>query len=82
MWGIANPVDIYDYLSINYNEGANLEVISIMTEQKYNSFLQSDIDEIEKISADITNLNIKDIQIKSPDNPATLINAKLITYQN
>lgn len=81
MWGIANPVDIYDYLSINYNEAANLEVISIMSDEKYNSFPQLDIDEIEKTSTDDNNLKIKNIQIKSPNNPVDLINAKLITYQ-
>ncbi len=82
MWGIANPVDIYDYLDINYNEAANLEVITIMTEQKYNCFPQSDINEIEQLSMNTTNLKIRNIQIKSPNNAANLIHAKLITYHN
>jgi NgoPII restriction endonuclease len=82
MWGISNPVDIYNYININYNEAANLEVIAIMTAEKYNSFPPSDIVKIEKSSTDINSLEIKDIQIKSPNNPASLIKAKLITYQN
>jgi hypothetical protein len=61
---------------------ANLQVIAIMTSQKYHSFPQSDIAMIVKMSTEVTNLEIRDIQIKSPNNPAILIDAKLITYQN
>ena len=82
MWGISNPVDVYNYLNIDYKENANLQVIAIMTAEKYYSFPQLDLDAVEKMSADIANLKIKDVQIKSPNNPANLINAKLITYQN
>ena len=82
MWGISNPVNVYDYLNIDYNEQANLQVIAIMTTKKYCSFPQSDLDALTKISAETTNLQIRDVQIKSPNNPANLIDAKLITYQN
>lgn len=81
MWGVASPVDIYDYVGINYHEASDLEIIAIMTEQKYNSFPQADIDDIKATSTEIKNLEIKDVQIKSPNNPASLIKAKLITYQ-
>jgi hypothetical protein len=82
MWGIENPVDIYEYLDIKYDTKANLQVISIMTAKKYNSFPESDIKSIEQTSANTPNLEIEDIQIRSPNNPANLIQAKLITYQN
>jgi NgoPII restriction endonuclease len=82
MWGIENPVDIYDYLDIKYNPKADLQVISIMTEEKYNSFPESDIKSIEQISANTPNLEIGDVQIQSPNNPVNLIQAKLITYRN
>jgi NgoPII restriction endonuclease len=82
MWGISNPVNVYDYLNINYNEQANLQVIAIMTVEKYHSFPQLDLDALTKMSVETTNLEIRNIQIKSPNNPANLIDAKLITYQN
>lgn len=82
MWGISNPVNVYDYLNIDYNEQANLQLIAIMTVKKYRSFPQSDLDTLTKMSEEITNLEIRDVQIESPNNPANLIDAKLITYQN
>jgi NgoPII restriction endonuclease len=82
VWRISNPVNIYNYLNIDYNEEANLQVIAIMTEKKYLSFPQSDLDAISKIATEVTNLEIRDVQINSPNNPADLIDAKLITYQN
>jgi NgoPII restriction endonuclease len=81
-WRISNPVNIYDYLNIDYNEEANLQVIAIMTAKKYRSFPQSDLDTISKIATEVNNLKIRDVQINSPNNPADLIDAKLITYQN
>lgn len=80
-WRISNPVNIYNYLNIDYNEEANLQVIAIMTAKKYCSFPQSDLDAISKIATEVTNLEIRDVQINSPNNPANLIDAKLITYQ-
>lgn len=81
MWGIANPVNVYEYLNIDYDETANLQIIAIMTEQKYNSFPQIDIETINHASVSTMNLNIEDVKIKSPNNPANLINAKLIFFQ-
>lgn len=82
-WRVSNPEAIYDYLNINYDEDANLQVITIMTVKKYHSFSQSDIDKIETMSVEeTTNMEIRDVQINSPSNCANLIDAKLIIYQN
>ncbi len=82
MWGISNPANVYNYLNIDYNEKANLQVFTIITTEKYYSFPQEDLDLIKKMAVEVTDLEIRDIQIKSPNNPADLIDAKLITYQN
>ena len=82
VWRISNPVNIYNYLNIDYNEEANLQIIAIMTAKKYRSFPQSDLDAISKIATEVTNLEIRDVQINSPNNTADLIDVKLITYQN
>ena len=47
----------------------------IKMQEKFN--LQIKLVELEKL---VTNLNIKYVQIKNPDNPAQLKNAKLITF--
>jgi len=82
VWGMANPIDIYNYLNINYNEQANLQLIAIMKAEKYLSFPQSDIDAIARMATEITNLEIRDIQVESPNNRATSFDSKLIVYQN
>ncbi len=35
MWGISNPVNVYDYLNIDYNEKVNLQVIAIITAENF-----------------------------------------------
>jgi NgoPII restriction endonuclease len=81
-WGLASPVNIYDYLNIDYNEDANLQVIAIMKTEKYLSFPQLDLDEITKMALEIDSLEVRDVQIVSPNNPDNLIDSKLIIYQN
>jgi len=54
----------------------DLTVNAIMLEEKYKSFPKKDREQIEKTS----NLNITDIEIKSPNNPAKLLKAKLIKF--
>ena len=47
-----------------------------MKKEKYNSFDKEDRDLIENNPF----LTTEDIKIKNPDNPAKLVNAKLITF--
>jgi NgoPII restriction endonuclease len=82
MWGISNPFDVYKYLNINPNEMADFQLIALMTAQKYYSFPQPDLSEIEKMSIELNNLKIRDVQIKSPNNPVNFMDSKLIIYQN
>jgi hypothetical protein len=65
MWGIANPSDVYNYLGINYHEASNLEVITILTEQKYNSIPQSDIDQIVRIQVRMGMREMEEDSIKA-----------------
>lgn len=80
--GISNLTNIYDYLNIDYDEKANLQIIAIMTDEKYHSFPKLDLDEIAKMAEETTRLKIRDVQIQSPNNHVNLINAKLIIFQN
>lgn len=49
----------------------------IMKAEKYNSFDKEDRDLVENNPF----LTVEDIKIKNPDNPADLMDAKLIVYK-
>lgn len=76
MWHIDNPLKVYkDYYEANETNAFSL--ICIMREDKFNSFNSNDI----KSLSEHNDIAIKDIKIKDPDNPAKLLNAKLITLE-
>jgi len=75
MWGIDNPLNVFNYVT-SIEKEKDLTVNAIMLEEKYKSFPKKDREQIEKTS----NLNITDIEIKSPNNPAKLLKAKLIKF--
>ena len=79
MWGIKNPLHVFEYITDIEREN-NLTVNAIMLTEKYKSFPESDRQAIESISVD--NFTINDIEVKSPNNPARLLNAKLIKFIN
>ena len=74
MWGINNPIRVYSYLPQASNKFANLLLLT----DKYNTFPQEDRDRIEALIDE--NFTISDVQIKDPNNPANLLNAKLLSY--
>ena len=77
MWGIDNPLHVFDYIT-NIESESDLTVNAIMLTEKYNSFPSTDKRAIEEISSE--NFLMQDIEIKSPNNPAQLLNAKLIKF--
>jgi len=77
MWHIDNPVKVFND-SLNIDNEDLFSVNAIILEEKYNSFPVLDRESIEKIKED--GFKISNIKIKSPNNPANLLSAKLITY--
>jgi len=77
MWVIQNPISVYDYLFENIDIDT-FNLIVIMKEEKYLSFPDDTRKIIETISD--ASFTIKDISIKSPNNPAQIIPAKMISY--
>lgn len=74
MWHIESPMKVFkDLFAIN--SSAEFSLNAILLEEKYNSFPESDRLALESVSI------IKDIAIKSPNNPAKLLKAKLISYE-
>ena len=79
MWHIENPVKVFqDFTSIDLDN--EFTVNAILLANKYDSFPDKDKKTIESLSGD--NLTVTDIKIKSPDNPAKLLEAKLIKFTN
>ncbi|MBO4468675.1 MAG: NgoPII family restriction endonuclease [Clostridia bacterium] len=75
MWGIENPWRVFEYVyKRDFTKSFNF--MCIINETKWNTFDNTDL---------ITSLNdhgfeIRDVRIKNPDNPARLVNAKLIMF--
>lgn len=78
MWGIENPSKVFDYLSPKELH-SDFAVKAIMLNEKYVSFPQQDRKNLEKLIC--SKFSIKDIKIKSPNNPAKLLEAKLLSFQ-
>jgi hypothetical protein len=77
MWHIDNPIKVFKNVA-TIKEEHSFTVHAIMLKEKYDSFPLADISQLESIKNPA--LTISDIQIKSPNNPAQLLDAKLISY--
>jgi len=75
MWLITNPFKLYADM-FNVNKLKNFTLLSVMSEEKYNSFPEKD----KKVLEDDKEILIKNVKINNPNNPAKLLNAKLIEY--
>jgi hypothetical protein len=82
MWGIQNPLNVFDYLNFDkcFNNNSSFKLIAILKESKYSSFSQESIEGLESLSESKKNLKISTQLIKCPDNPVVLLPAKIITY--
>lgn len=77
MWGIENPLKVFDYThKIDKNKKFNF--LCIISENKFNSF-ENRGDLISYVKTD-SRIQLKDVNIKNPNNPAKLIKAKLIHF--
>jgi len=77
MWGIENPTKVFSYIIEQPPKGA-FWFNAIITEEKYKSYPEKDQKDLENLKS--SSLKIKDVKVKSPNNPANLINAKLISF--
>lgn len=78
MWGIENPFTVFDYVYKRKAEN-KFSFMCIINDEKFNSF--ENYKELYELSNNDNRLEIKDIQIKNPNNPAVLKDAKLITFE-
>lgn len=78
MWGIENPIKVFDYIYERDNT-KQFNFIALINEDKYNSFLNRE--ELENLEKENKYLEIKNVKIKNPNNPAQLRSAMLITFK-
>lgn len=78
MWGIENPFTVFNYI-YQRDDKNKFNFMAIINKEKYDSFKNKG--ELEKICKTNPDLKIEDKQIKDPNNPANLIDVKLITFR-
>ncbi len=78
MWGIENPFKVFDYLLQGNFKKEKFFAYAILTQQKYESFPESDRLHLENLKN--TNLSIQTINLRSPNNPAQLLQGKLLNF--
>lgn len=77
MWGIENPFSVFDYIyKRDYSKQFNF--MAIINNEKYYSF--DNYSMLEDLCVNVEGLEIADVKIKNPNNPAVLKDAKLITF--
>lgn len=75
MWGIENPWRVFNYV-YRRDISKRFTFMCIINEEKWSSFKNTRL--ITSLS--IPGFKIENVRIKNPDNPARLVNAKLITF--
>lgn len=76
MWHIHNPRKVFNYLHLKTEK--DFELVCIIPKTKYNSFPLESRKKVESIS--LKGFIITDTQVKDPNNPANLVECKLITF--
>ena len=78
MWGIENPIKVFDYIYERDNT-KQFNFMALINDDKYNSFFNRE--ELENLEKENKYLETKNVKIKNPNNPAQLRSAKLITFK-
>lgn len=76
MWQIENPRKVFNYLHEPTEK--DFELVCIIPTEKYNNFSKDSRTKLEELKEN--GFSIEDKQIKNPNNPAKLINCKLIKF--
>ncbi len=78
MWHIENPHKIFSYLN-KVDATAQFQILCLMKTEKFNSFPTADKTALQNLKK--VNYSFEDTQIKNPNNPAQLLDCKLITFK-
>ena len=78
MWVIENPIHVFDYIA-TIDSHAEFSFKAIMLKEKYLSFPENDRKNLEDLVS--STFFISDVKIKSPNNTAKLLDAKLLSFK-
>ena len=78
MWGIENPMKVFSYI-YRRDDSKAFNFMALINKEKYHTFGEDTVI-LEALAAEVDSLVITDVEIRTPDNPAILKQAKLITY--
>ena len=78
MWHIENPHKVFSYLN-KIDGNAKFQILCLMKTEKFNSFPTADKIALQNLKKD--NYSFEDVQIKNLNNPAQLLDCKLITFK-
>ncbi len=79
MWHIENPQRVFEYISQISSGSFAFTLNALMLRRKYDSFPERDRRALELIQID--GFSIRDVKIKSPNNPAKMLEAKHVSFQ-
>jgi len=77
MWGIENPFNVFSYV-YKRNENNLFSFMCLINQDKFDTF--ENTRELYNLAQNNKYLEILDVKIKNPNNPAQLRYAKLITF--
>ena len=78
MWGIENPKVVFAPI-IETDRNARFHLNVLMRTEKFNSFPEVDRNRTTQLVRE--NYQVRDIRFRNPDNPAVLLDGKLITFK-
>jgi hypothetical protein len=78
MWLTQRPEIAFDYLNIR-PVSAESEIVVLLTTEKFSEMPEADIKTIVDLQEQ--GVSVSDVEIENPNNPARLLDAKLITYR-
>lgn len=78
MWQIQNPRRVFNYLH-TISLSSVFELVAVIPIEKYNSFPEESKAKLENLRN--SNLTLQNVSVKDPNNPANLIDAKLIVFK-
>jgi hypothetical protein len=76
MWHIDNPNKTFNYI-YSYDDTKNFHLICLLKNEKYDSLPLEDKEAITNLD----NVSIQEVNIKNPNNPVQLIDAKLLVFK-
>ena len=77
MWQIQNPRRVFSYL--HTTSSSIFELVAVIPNSKYDTFPTESKTKLETLGN--PNLTIQNVKVKDPNNPANLIEAKLIVFK-